>query len=224
MQCIDLLLNHRYTEAEADCSLGIVLDKKNVKAHWRRGIARRSLGRFEESRQDFESALVLDPSNKAVKEELTKVKESIAKSSKDSKPLSGTIDPKSTRNSDTVVTRPVAQQPQIVSSKRVAFKEVSNSQPSELFEDTAAKKSAVVSATASEPKPQATTSTTKGSAISFTTPKDFALSMPMTVPATTMELQRDWKSYSKDNSRLFEYLKVYKRLLFIWSYSGCTVK
>ncbi|GJJ73831.1 RNA polymerase II-associated protein 3 [Entomortierella parvispora] len=195
-----------YTEAEADCSLGILLDKKNVKAHWRRGIARRSLGRLEESKRDFELALVLDPSNKAVKEELIKVKELIVKSGKDSKPASVA---KPLQKSDTIATKSTSQQPQIVSSKRVAIKEVSNGQPSELFEDILPKKSTGTLESVAESKP-ARAPATEGSTLSFTTPKDFALSMPMTVPATTMELQRDWKSYSKDKSRLYEYLKLIK--------------
>ncbi|KAJ3054112.1 RNA polymerase II-associated protein 3 [Rhizophlyctis rosea] len=82
----------KYEEAEADCTLGLTLDKKNVKALWRRGIARKELGKLAEAgkgayvrfqdhmhvailteKSDLEQASVLEPSNKAVKEELQKV-------------------------------------------------------------------------------------------------------------------------------------------------------
>lgn len=38
-------------EAEKDCSRGIQLQPKNVKALWRRGIALRELGRINEARK-----------------------------------------------------------------------------------------------------------------------------------------------------------------------------
>jgi Flp pilus assembly protein TadD len=40
-----------YLEAEKDCTQGISLQPKNVKALWRRGIARRELGRVNEARK-----------------------------------------------------------------------------------------------------------------------------------------------------------------------------
>ncbi|KAK7398796.1 hypothetical protein VNO78_09969 [Psophocarpus tetragonolobus] len=53
-----------YLQAEADCTKAINLDKKNVKAFFRRGTAREMLGYFKEAIDDFKHALVLEPTNK----------------------------------------------------------------------------------------------------------------------------------------------------------------
>ncbi|KAI9317232.1 hypothetical protein BX666DRAFT_1943668 [Dichotomocladium elegans] len=62
-----------YLEAEADCTRGLALQATNVKALWRRGMARRALGRSEEARRDFEKALEIEPDNKPVKDELNRL-------------------------------------------------------------------------------------------------------------------------------------------------------
>nr|KAJ3416570.1 RNA polymerase II-associated protein 3 [Polyrhizophydium stewartii] len=62
----------RWTEAESDCTHGLSMQPKNVKALWRRGIARRELGKLEEA-----MAAVLEPTNASVKEELNAVEKSI---------------------------------------------------------------------------------------------------------------------------------------------------
>jgi Flp pilus assembly protein TadD len=41
----------RFLEAEKDCTRGIELQPKNVKALWRRGIALRELGRISEAKR-----------------------------------------------------------------------------------------------------------------------------------------------------------------------------
>jgi hypothetical protein len=49
---VDLFISlSSYLEAEKDCTQGICLQPKNVKALWRRGIARRELGRINEARK-----------------------------------------------------------------------------------------------------------------------------------------------------------------------------
>lgn len=53
-----------YIQAEADCTKAINLDKKNVKAYFRRGTAREMLGYYKEAIDDFKYALVLEPTNK----------------------------------------------------------------------------------------------------------------------------------------------------------------
>jgi Flp pilus assembly protein TadD len=42
---------YRFLEAEKDCTRGLQLQPKNVKALWRRGIALRELGRINEARK-----------------------------------------------------------------------------------------------------------------------------------------------------------------------------
>ncbi|EEC74029.1 hypothetical protein OsI_08982 [Oryza sativa Indica Group] len=55
----------RYKQAEADCEQALLLDKKNVKAYLRRGIAREAALNHQEALQDIRHALALEPQNKA---------------------------------------------------------------------------------------------------------------------------------------------------------------
>uniref|UniRef100_A0A0D3FAM0 Amidase domain-containing protein n=1 Tax=Oryza barthii TaxID=65489 RepID=A0A0D3FAM0_9ORYZ len=55
----------RYKQAEADCEQALLLDKKNVKAYLRRGIAREAVLNHQEALQDIRHALALEPQNKA---------------------------------------------------------------------------------------------------------------------------------------------------------------
>ncbi|KAJ1982010.1 hypothetical protein H4R34_001871, partial [Dimargaris verticillata] len=59
-----------YERAAQDCTTGLALDPKNVKALWRRGVCRKFLKRYTEAEQDLVKALKLEPINKAVQEEL----------------------------------------------------------------------------------------------------------------------------------------------------------
>ncbi|CAI2186949.1 18465_t:CDS:10 [Funneliformis geosporum] len=63
----------KWEDAELDCTIGLMLHPDNTKALWRRGIARRELGKLEEAKKDLQDALHLEPHNKAVKEELDKL-------------------------------------------------------------------------------------------------------------------------------------------------------
>ncbi|KAI9346925.1 hypothetical protein BDR26DRAFT_855377 [Obelidium mucronatum] len=82
-----------FKAAEADCTAVLVLEPKNVKALWRRGVSRREIGvDLKGAKTDLEQALVLEPTNVSVKQELAKVQASIAEvadkqKSNTSKPL-----------------------------------------------------------------------------------------------------------------------------------------
>jgi len=65
----------KFKEAEVDCNQALELDDKNVKAWWRRGIARKELGLLKAAEADLQAALNLEQGNKAVQEELAKLKE-----------------------------------------------------------------------------------------------------------------------------------------------------
>ncbi|KAF9347747.1 hypothetical protein BGX26_000795 [Mortierella sp. AD094] len=243
-----LLKLERFVEAERDCTLGLKLDSKNVKALWRRGIARRSLGKVDEAKNDFESALKIDPANKAVKEELAKLQQKQPEKPKASTPPTTTtkqstvpttkkVEPKAPTSSPAKDTAP----PQIISSKRVLIKEVENDQDSALFTPSAIKKSAVsVDNDQSTPtvaplvqpstspasskltvspstvpsgsqSPTATTDTPYTStppAISASPSVASTNNVQMIAPKTTLDFQRDWKSYSKKTELLYNYIKL----------------
>ncbi|KAI1295215.1 hypothetical protein EDD11_007953 [Mortierella claussenii] len=240
-----LLKLNRFADAEQDCTLGLKLDSKNVKALWRRGIARRSLGKQSEARHDFEAALKVDPLNKAVKDELQKLDKDESQQLSQAKPLA---QPSST--------------PLVISSKRVPIKEVENDQTSTLFasdKQVVPKPSVILTDStiqAASPTPTNPTKPLSSSPslipsptplsnppisehsgkvrVASTTPSSdpsSTLSQPLTagdmglksvtkrpelselgfemiLPKTSMEFQRDWKSYSKVNDYLYLYLKL----------------
>jgi Asp-tRNA(Asn)/Glu-tRNA(Gln) amidotransferase A subunit family amidase len=53
-----------FIQAEDDCTKAISIEKKNVKAYFRRGTAREMLGYYKEAIEDFKYALILEPTNK----------------------------------------------------------------------------------------------------------------------------------------------------------------
>lgn len=232
---------YRFFEAEQDCTLGLKLDSKNVKALWRRGISRRSLGRTEEAKKDFEQALALDPSNKAVKDELSKLHskpspvKAPATQTENKKPAAPTtpsksVTPKkqSTREEDLVVVskssavKESTSPAPVISSKRVMIKEVDSAEVSELFPLVAKKpvtstppSSAAPSSLASAP-PTITVEKTSVQAAPYSTSPPTSAPVPsspgpkvdMVAPLTTLDFQRDWKSYSKNPLLLYQYFKV----------------
>ncbi|CAG8434531.1 5341_t:CDS:2 [Diversispora eburnea] len=61
-----------WVEAEIDCTQGLILHPNNPKALWRRGIARRETGKLEESKKGSD-VLKLEPNNKEIQDEYSKV-------------------------------------------------------------------------------------------------------------------------------------------------------
>jgi tetratricopeptide (TPR) repeat protein len=62
-----------YKECIQDTSKLIQMDSKSIKGYWRRGVAFSSLGELDAARKDLEHAIVLEPGNKSIKEDLQKV-------------------------------------------------------------------------------------------------------------------------------------------------------
>ncbi|RIB07797.1 hypothetical protein C2G38_2213352 [Gigaspora rosea] len=73
----------KWVEAENDCTNGLLLHPDNTKALWRRGIARRELGKLQDAKKDLEDALQLEPNDTAIKNEYGKVLDAIMASSPD---------------------------------------------------------------------------------------------------------------------------------------------
>jgi tetratricopeptide (TPR) repeat protein len=63
-----------YDECIKDCSQLIEMDSKSTKGYWRRGLAKFSLGDVQGARKDLEFAMVLEPGNKGIKDDLQKTK------------------------------------------------------------------------------------------------------------------------------------------------------
>lgn len=64
----------RFAEAERDSSSGLLLQPNHVKALYRRGIARKQLGKLTEARADLTLALGLSPQDSGIKAELDAVR------------------------------------------------------------------------------------------------------------------------------------------------------
>ncbi|KAF9946202.1 hypothetical protein BGZ70_003335, partial [Mortierella alpina] len=224
-----LLKLERYSEVERDCTLGLTLDSRNVKALWRRGIARRFMGNLGGAVMDLELALKTDPSNKAVKEELSKLQQpdSAAKKSaqsvSESKPTSAVKSSSSPAKSSVESSTPA----RVTSSMRVAIKEVQNDHDSELFSTVQAStpspsvtsipatgpavaspaSSSLAASEATEAAPPVTVAPLVSTAPTVN-PQATSVQVQMTTPTTTMEFQRDWKSYSRNKELLYQYIKL----------------
>lgn len=59
----------RWAEAERDASAALRIDATYLKAHQRRGVARRRMGKFLEATMDYENALLLEPNSKVLRED-----------------------------------------------------------------------------------------------------------------------------------------------------------
>lgn len=74
-QCFINLKN--WTDAIANAAKVLEKDGVNVKALYRRGLARSRMGLLEEARADLLAAFKLDPDNKPVKVEIAKLKKAL---------------------------------------------------------------------------------------------------------------------------------------------------
>ncbi|KAJ3213387.1 RNA polymerase II-associated protein 3 [Dinochytrium kinnereticum] len=75
-----------WRKAEEDCTSGLNLEPKNIKALWRRGVARSALGLLLDAEADLQKALTLEPSNQLIKEELSKVRDVLKNKPKSTTP------------------------------------------------------------------------------------------------------------------------------------------
>ena len=82
----------RYTEAERDATKSLnLLPAGNTKALYRRATARKSLGKIELARQDYQAVLLEDPANQAAKVELESLPEPVKPSTRPSPPTGNNI-------------------------------------------------------------------------------------------------------------------------------------
>jgi tetratricopeptide (TPR) repeat protein len=63
-----------YSHAVTCCDNAIEIDSKNVKAYYRRGVAKMEMAKYEEAQSDFNRVLELDPDNKSAKQMLQQMK------------------------------------------------------------------------------------------------------------------------------------------------------
>ncbi|GAN10168.1 RNA polymerase II-associated protein 3-like isoform X2 [Mucor ambiguus] len=205
------LKTNSFLEAEKDCSRGLQLQPKNVKALWRRGIALRELGRMNEARKDFETGLTIEPCNKSLLDELKKLPAAkpVEKSrSKKPDPVEqkrrlpiNVIDGAYTKSK--IVEQPASQKKKPTSATPTPIakkvdppkKPASAPEPAQKM-DTTAKKAATLPV-------QTTTATTK------LPPQPLPVPLNFTCPRTNFEFERDWKTYKgRGDDVLYQYFQV----------------
>ena len=68
-----LIRTEKYAAAEQDCSTALSVNPRNVKALYRRGLARYNLANYEMAKGDFNSVVKIDPKNTNAREYLHKI-------------------------------------------------------------------------------------------------------------------------------------------------------
>ncbi|KAI9276936.1 hypothetical protein BDA99DRAFT_532027 [Phascolomyces articulosus] len=194
----------KFLEAEQDCTNALKLHPKNLKAVWRRGVARRELGRIEDSRLDFKMALTIEPGNKVVLEELKKLplKESKIAGSSLSPKLSTTTRTKPLEESKVMPNQ--EKERKSVERKRLPIKvidEAYSAMRGDVDTPTALDRSAnSTNATVSEScnkkniKIQEINSDDKSIPTTVKTKTPRLPPMKFSVPKTNFEFERDWRA------------------------------
>jgi len=75
----------RWTEAIDNCKMVLNIDKNNVKATYRKGLAFIGLGEYEKATDDFKTVLQLQPSNGEAKAQLELIKKRLSEQREKSK-------------------------------------------------------------------------------------------------------------------------------------------
>eukprot|EP00744_Colponema_vietnamica_P010353 GILI01014639.1.p1 GENE.GILI01014639.1~~GILI01014639.1.p1 ORF type:complete len:482 (+),score=182.79 GILI01014639.1:106-1551(+) len=88
-QAMCLIKQEKFGEAIDKCSKALAIEPSNMKALYRRGLARSSYGLLEEAKSDLLEAARLEPSNRDVRGELEKVKKRMEEAKKKEKAAFG---------------------------------------------------------------------------------------------------------------------------------------
>ncbi|KAJ2963028.1 hypothetical protein NQZ79_g2012 [Umbelopsis isabellina] len=198
----------RYAEAERDSSSGLLLQPNHVKALYRRGIARKQLGKLAEARADLTLALSLSPQDSGIKAELDAV--SLAEEQRQSIPET----PKSNIQSRE---KPVATESSSIPTRRLDIK-FEDSSYNQLRKDVVEEPS---------PSPVSTAPSNQANAAPVvppvtqltppplpTTPPHYAQKTQFVIPKepkTMNEFTRDWRMCKTRGIQvLYQYMKAIK--------------
>ncbi|CAG8574620.1 15121_t:CDS:10 [Acaulospora morrowiae] len=196
----------KWIEAENDCTRGLLLHPDNVKALWRRGIARREMGKLGEAKKGggyLEDALKLEPNEDAINEEYSRVMDALKMVRKDEificaastppTPLEPQAEekeiPRDISASDTAKTNADGSIPR----RRLTVEEVEIDEDEHIIES--AKKLQITKKEENESKQELPVSTR-------------TIHQKIDKPRTMIEFERDWNRYQSNDEELYNFIKV----------------
>lgn len=222
----------QYQLAINDCSACISLDKTNVKAHLRRGLAKKEVGSTKEALDDFKIACVLDPTNSVALSEIKQCEMLLGiniKETKSNNDSNGAV--KSTRRK--LVVKEIGKKSDYVSMKDLDLKsrmpneiilpgQESGETKVELLKEVSSKiiykeyidknESEVDDIVLNDPIIEIESFEKDNVPVTIASKMKLPLfkkpMLPTKIPLTMFDFDRDWKSLSKDLSTLYTYIKV----------------
>ncbi|KAI8139949.1 hypothetical protein BJV82DRAFT_672047 [Fennellomyces sp. T-0311] len=180
----------KYAEAADDCTRALELQPMNIKALWRRGMARRELGRLEEARQDFEKGLAIEPGSKIFVDELSKLPiRPASKSGVSKSETKATAEPKA-------AAKPAQKERAKVERRRL---------PITIVDEAYSAGPKVVAKTTAKKIIEPVTETKSGKI----EPAAALPPMKLVCPRTNLEFERDWKACRhRGTDVLYEYFQM----------------
>ncbi|KAH6566565.1 hypothetical protein BASA60_009421 [Batrachochytrium salamandrivorans] len=192
-----------WEDATKDCTMGLEIQPKNVKALWRRGISRRELGQFQigsrwQELQALEKAV--DAQNTG-KESLTSSKDTVTTIPSPRRRRLVIQEPQ--RNHPHWIKRTL--RPSLLENKPPSHKVTSpNKGPSQL--STKQEETSKVPETLASSTPLMHAATTLHAP--STKSKSLSISEPLKIPRSMFEYERDWKSLKNDLQCRYAYFKA----------------
>ncbi|KAG2186118.1 hypothetical protein INT43_002556 [Umbelopsis isabellina] len=198
----------KFAEAERDSSSGLLLQPNHVKALYRRGIARKQLGKLTEARADLTLALDLSPQDSGIKAELDAVKlaeeqqQSIPETPKSNIQRKASSVAKETSNIPTRRLDIKFEDSSYNQSRKAVVEEPSPSPVSTRSPNQANAAPVIPLVTQRTPPPPPTTTPHYGQNTDFVIPKE---------PKTMNEFTRDWRMCKTRGIQvLYQYMKAIK--------------
>ena len=204
-----LIRTEKYAAAEQDCSAVISVNQRNVKALYRRGLARYNLGNYEIAKVDFDSVLKLEAGNQNAKDYLQKINVKINPG------LEGEF-------------KAVSKPPHLMSKKplvKVEIEEIGSGSATESEEEKTCEKdrpqimseifeNSDVSSSADLPKKDKETEPKQVSPKQLPKMSPPKPKIPNTLPSNSTEFVNDWKSLKQQPELFFKYFQSIPHALY----------
>ena len=208
-----LIRMEKYAAAEEDCSTALSFNQRNVKALYRRGLARYNLDNYEIAKGDFDSVLEIDPKNQNARDYLHRINVKV------NPELEGQF-------------KAVSKPPHLMSKKplvKVEIEEIGSGSATESEGEQTVKKDATqimteifetseVSCSNDLPKIDKKIETKEVTSVQLPKLSPPKLKVPNTLPSNSTEFINVWRSLKQEPELFFKYflsipLSLYPKLL-----------